>query len=120
MYPELRWPRVEKAYRALVQAEGENAGDALAAVEQSYAAGTSDEFVLPTAIGNYEGMQDGDGLFMANFRADRAREILATLLDPVFDVFRSEEHTSELQSLMRISYAVFCLKKKTHTNSYTP
>src|SRR3546814_5128860 len=36
-------------------------------------------------------------------------------------VFRSEEHTSELQSLMRISYAVFCLKKKkitfTHTNS---
>src|SRR3546814_6627228 len=28
---------------------------------------------------------------------------------------RSEEHTSELQSLMRISYAVFCLKKKTHT-----
>src|SRR3546814_4521723 len=30
---------------------------------------------------------------------------------------RSEEHTSELQSLMRISYAVFCLKKKTHINS---
>src|SRR3546814_2358362 len=30
------------------------------------------------------------------------------------DRFRSEEHTSELQSLMRISYAVFCLKKKTH------
>src|SRR3546814_5967379 len=32
---------------------------------------------------------------------------------------RSEEHTSELQSLMRISYAVFCLKKKTHNNSHT-
>src|SRR3546814_1639338 len=30
---------------------------------------------------------------------------------------RSEEHTSELQSLMRISYAVFCLKKKTHKNN---
>src|SRR3546814_7274490 len=38
------------------------------------------------------------------------------------DAFRSEEHTSELQSLMRISYAVFCLKKKTtntQENSYT-
>src|SRR3546814_3556697 len=43
------------------------------------------------------------------------------------DVTRSEEHTSELQSLMRISYAVFCLKKKhkhkkihnTHTNNHT-
>src|SRR3546814_8534873 len=33
------------------------------------------------------------------------------------DVARSEEHTSELQSLMRISYAAFCLKKKTHTES---
>src|SRR3546814_5850754 len=32
---------------------------------------------------------------------------------------RSEEHTSELQSLMRISYAVFCLKKKTHHNNRT-
>src|SRR3546814_9157207 len=33
---------------------------------------------------------------------------------------RSEEHTSELQSLMRISYAVFCLKKKKHTSSHHP
>src|SRR3546814_5545295 len=36
----------------------------------------------------------------------------------VKDVLRSEEHTSELQSLMRISYAVFCLKKKTHVIRY--
>src|SRR3546814_8944817 len=35
------------------------------------------------------------------------------------DSFRSEEHTSELQSLMRISYAVFCLKKKKTTNKIT-
>src|SRR3546814_2957033 len=33
--------------------------------------------------------------------------------------YRSEEHTSELQSLMRISYAVFCLKKKKQTNNTT-
>src|SRR3546814_9457179 len=33
-------------------------------------------------------------------------------------IIRSEEHTSELQSLMRISYAVFCLKKKQHKNNY--
>src|SRR3546814_2116962 len=37
--------------------------------------------------------------------------------DGVFRILRSEEHTSELQSLMRISYAVFRLKKKTHTFS---
>src|SRR3546814_5149358 len=36
------------------------------------------------------------------------------------DPERSEEHTSELQSLMRISYAVFCLKKKTAKNQHPP
>src|SRR3546814_1073361 len=39
--------------------------------------------------------------------------------DETPDHIRSEEHTSELQSLMRISYAVFCLKKKTEQNSRT-
>src|SRR3546814_7179226 len=37
---------------------------------------------------------------------------------PVRFALRSEEHTSELQPLMRISYAVFCLKKKTHKQTY--
>src|SRR3546814_3879095 len=36
---------------------------------------------------------------------------------PVWGLARSEEHTSELQSLMRISYAVFCLKKKKRSNN---
>src|SRR3546814_2355262 len=44
-------------------------------------------------------------------------EVVARLAKPgaVFEDVRSEEHTSELQSLMRISYAVFCLKKKNNT-----
>src|SRR3546814_3186685 len=43
---------------------------------------------------------------------DKKAAALSWVLLIVFSVFRSEEHTSELQSLMRISYAVFCLKKK--------
>src|SRR3546814_3372369 len=43
-----------------------------------------------------------------------ARDIVGRLTALDDDTKRSEEHTSELQSLMRISYAVFCLKKKTH------
>src|SRR3546814_7556893 len=39
--------------------------------------------------------------------------------DPFSGIMRSEEHTSELQSLMRISYAVFCLKKKKKSNTNT-
>ena len=50
-----RWDRVEKAYRALTAAEGEHADDALAAVEAAYARGETDEFVLPTVIGDYRG-----------------------------------------------------------------
>src|SRR3546814_5302020 len=41
------------------------------------------------------------------------------VVDPLHRVVRSEEQTSELQSLMRISYAVFCLKKKTTTKTTT-
>ncbi|HEY9550261.1 MAG TPA: 2,3-bisphosphoglycerate-independent phosphoglycerate mutase, partial [Kiloniellaceae bacterium] len=100
-----RWARVEKAYRSLVQAEGERAGDALAAVERSYAAGTNDEFVLPTVIGDYRGMQDGDGLFMGNFRADRAREILTALLDPAFDGFRRERRPDFACALGLVEYS---------------
>jgi len=83
-----RWDRVEKAYRCLVAGEGERAPDATAAVRQSYATGKTDEFVLPTAIENYAGMADGDGVLMANFRADRVREILLSLLDPGFAGFQ--------------------------------
>src|SRR3546814_7610628 len=43
----------------------------------------------------------------------------AFFADPAGGQKRSEEHTSELQSLMRISYAVFCLKKKTRQNHHT-
>ncbi|WP_374440366.1 2,3-bisphosphoglycerate-independent phosphoglycerate mutase [Stella sp.] len=82
-----RWDRVERAWRALVLAEGARAADAGDAVRASYADGKTDEFVLPVVLGDYAGMTDGDGLLMANFRADRAREILASLLDPAFAGF---------------------------------
>jgi 2,3-bisphosphoglycerate-independent phosphoglycerate mutase len=101
-----RWPRLEKAYRTLVNAEGERAGDALAAVEQSYAAKTSDEFVLPTVIAGYPGMADGDGLFMANFRADRARAILTPLLDPDYAGFPRARRPNLACALGMVEYSV--------------
>ncbi|HGG05836.1 MAG TPA: phosphoglycerate mutase (2,3-diphosphoglycerate-independent), partial [Aliiroseovarius sp.] len=44
-------------------------------------------FILPTVIGDFAGVKDGDGLFFANFRADRAREILRAIAEPGFDAF---------------------------------
>jgi 2,3-bisphosphoglycerate-independent phosphoglycerate mutase len=81
-----RWDRVEKAYSLLVQG-GAGAATAEDAVRASYSAKVTDEFVIPVAMSGYTGMKDGDGLLMANFRADRAREILQALLDPAFKEF---------------------------------
>src|SRR3546814_8637205 len=53
---------------------------------------------------------DRNGVFAAQGRGDDT--LLARLLAEPWFALRSEEHTSDLQSLMRISYAVFCLKKK--------
>lgn len=82
-----RWDRVQLAYDAMVKGKGERHPDAVTAIEKSYEAGKHDEFVLPVVIGDYQGMKHGDGVLMANFRADRAREITAALLDPEFDGF---------------------------------
>jgi len=100
-----RWERNALAYRALVAGAGEAAPDAAAAIEQSYAAGTGDEFVKPTVLGAYAGMNDGDGLLMANFRADRARQILTALLDPGFDDFPRGRQVRFAAALGMVSYS---------------
>ncbi len=82
-----RWDRVERAYRAMVAAQGEAAADALAAVTAAYARGETDEFIAPSVVGDYAGARDGDGFFCLNFRADRAREILAAIGAPDFKDF---------------------------------
>lgn len=82
-----RWDRVERAWKAMVLAEGDKAPDARAVPQAAYDRDVTDEFIPPAVIGDYAGMQDGDGVLCFNFRADRVREILAALLDPKFDGF---------------------------------
>ena len=82
-----RWDRVSQAYAAMTEGKGARYDDPAAAIKASYDAGKHDEFVPPSVIGGYSGMNDGDALLCFNFRADRVREILAALLDPAFDGF---------------------------------
>jgi 2,3-bisphosphoglycerate-independent phosphoglycerate mutase len=79
-----RWERVRKAFDAMVMGTGEKATDALAAVERSYAAGVTDEFILPTVILGSDQeplatIQEGDYAVCFNFRTDRCREITEVL-----------------------------------------
>lgn len=82
-----RWERVELAYRALALGEGYTARTAADAIAEAYGKGRTDEFIKPRVLGDYSGMKDGDGILCLNFRADRAREILAAFADPDFDDF---------------------------------
>lgn len=81
------WGRVEGAFRAISEAKGRQTTDFPGALETAYGDGTGDEFVLPHVAKGYGGVRDGDGLLMANFRADRVRELLTALVDPSFDDF---------------------------------
>ncbi|MEG0440795.1 MAG: 2,3-bisphosphoglycerate-independent phosphoglycerate mutase [Oscillospiraceae bacterium] len=83
-----RWERLTKAYNAMVLGEGVIAADPVAAVEASYAAGVTDEFLLPTVCAPNCKIADGDSVIFANFRPDRARELTRVLVDPDFNGFK--------------------------------
>ncbi len=89
-----RWERVEKAYDAMVKGIGEYSESAVTAIEKSYNADTTDEFVVPTVIttdGKPNGtIKENDSVIFFNFRPDRAREITRTIVDSDFNGFERE------------------------------
>ena len=100
-----RWERVARAFAAIVQAEGQHAPDPMAAIEAAYSRGESDEFIEPTVIEGYGGARDGDGVFCLNFRADRAREILAALGQPDFAAFETGPRPAWAAMLGMVDYS---------------
>ncbi|AXC48520.1 2,3-bisphosphoglycerate-independent phosphoglycerate mutase [Paracoccus suum] len=82
-----RWERIARATDAILHGKGTPAPDGPTAVADAHAAGTTDEFIEPAVIAGYTGPRDGDGFFCLNFRADRAREIMAALAAPDFTAF---------------------------------
>lgn len=90
-----RWDRVEKAYAALVYGEGNTADSALAAIQASYQAEVTDEFVVPTVVvrnGEAIGkIRENDSVIFFNFRPDRAREITRAFCADEFDGFERRD-----------------------------
>lgn len=102
---DTRWDRVEKAYDLLTQGLGEQAATGLDAITSSYANEITDEFMLPCALGGFQGMKDGDAILMANFRADRAREILSALADPAFEGFTRKKTVNFVARTGMVEYS---------------
>ena len=101
-----RWDRVELAYNNIVLADGKRFATADEAIKASYNEKVTDEFVLPVVIGDYKGMEDGDAVLMANFRADRAREILYALADSEFNGFERKKIVKLSNSVGMTEYSV--------------
>lgn len=96
-----RWPRVKKAYDAIVNGTGETFPDAAAAIEASYAAGVTDEFAEPKVIVDADGqpvakLQAGDAVLFFNFRTDRGRQLT--------QVFTQEDMPAEGMHTLSLYY----------------
>jgi 2,3-bisphosphoglycerate-independent phosphoglycerate mutase len=83
-----RWDRVERAYRALTEGKADHrAASAREAVAAAYARGETDEFIVPTVVGETRAIADGDAAIFFNFRPDRARELTLAFTKPGFAEF---------------------------------
>ncbi len=87
-----RWERIEQAYRAICFAEGAKAENALSGIQDAYAAGVTDEFIVPFVV-NYPKaptpLTAEDGVFFFNFRADRTRQLTDALTKADFAGFNA-------------------------------
>ena len=103
-----RWERVEKAYAAMVDGEGEKAANALEAINNSYLKEVTDEFVLPTVVMEGEKpvatVQSGDGIIFFNFRPDRAREITRAFVDRKFTGFSRKKGLIDVKFVCLTQY----------------
>ncbi|MDP3416439.1 2,3-bisphosphoglycerate-independent phosphoglycerate mutase [Falsiroseomonas sp.] len=85
-----RWERVRLAHDVMVLGKGTRFATAQEAIAAGHAAGKTDEFLPPSPIGDYACMNHGDGLLCFNYRADRVREIMASLVEPAFAGFEAD------------------------------
>ena len=104
-----RWERTKKAYDAMIAGEGIEAADPYQAIEDSYAEGVNDEFVVPVVI-KEDGkpvatIRSGDTVVFYNFRADRARQLTRALALEEFEGFeRPAEHPENLYYICLTEY----------------
>ena len=78
---DARWERTQRAFDAIVNRVGTAATDPIAAVQASYDAGITDEFIEPIVVEGAPALEPGDTAIFFNFRPDRGRQLTRLLLD---------------------------------------
>jgi len=97
---DARWERTQDAFDAVVHHKGQPvpATGLLAAIQQSYDAGVTDEFIRPLVVDGAPGIQRGDAVIFFNFRPDRGRQLTRLLLDAQLDVTTLTRYASDLDA----------------------
>ncbi len=86
------WDRVQIHYDAIVEGKSvDKFQNPIDVIKHSYEMDKTDEFIIPSCKDGYVGMKDGDGLIIANFRADRVRQIASAFVTPEFGGFEREK-----------------------------
>jgi len=98
-----RWERTEKAFDAITKGVGTHATDIQAAIQASYDAGITDEFIEPIVLEGTPRLEDGDTVIFFNFRPDRGRQLTRMLLDHGFDVTTMTRYASDLPTPIAFS-----------------
>jgi 2,3-bisphosphoglycerate-independent phosphoglycerate mutase len=102
-----RWDRVERSYRAIVDAEGPRVASAEEAIRSCYSdPACRDELLEPRVVGDGAPMRDGDGVIFFNFRPDRARELTWALMKSDFDGFKRTRVVRDLTFVTLTDYKV--------------
>ena len=103
---DTNWDRVERSYKAMVYGESEQRfiGDPVGAMQASYDAGVTDEFVVPVITAEHAEIGEGDSIIFMNFRPDRAREITRTFVDPDFKGFERRKGFFHVNYVCTTSY----------------
>ena len=99
-----RWDRVEQAYDVITQGISQfpSFPTIKDAIEAAYARDENDEFVKASVIGEKVVIEDGDAMIFMNFRADRARQLTRTFINPDFDGF-ARKHTPKFSSFVMLT-----------------
>ena len=103
---DTNWDRVERSYKAMVYGESDQRfiGDPVGAMQASYDAGVTDEFVVPVITAENAEISEGDSIIFMNFRPDRAREITRAFVDPDFKGFERKKGFFKVNYVCTTSY----------------
>ncbi|AXX93269.1 phosphoglycerate mutase (2,3-diphosphoglycerate-independent) [Malaciobacter molluscorum LMG 25693] len=101
-----RWDRVEKAYNTITNAQNKTTKNIIEYIKDSYENDIYDEFIVPIAFEDYEGIKNNDGIIFCNFRSDRMRELSSIYVVDNFTEFETKKLQLNIATMTEYDKAI--------------